>query len=66
MANDQKYINAYNAKNYTQIQIRFRNDNAVDTMLLGYVKQHGNIQQYIKMLILQDINEHEDDTKQIV
>ena len=66
MANDQKYINAYNAKNYTQIQIRFRNDNAVDAMLLDYVKAHGNIQQYIKMLILQDLNDHEENTKQKV
>lgn len=66
MANDQKYINAYNSKNYTQIQIRFRNDNAVDNMLLDYVKAQGNTQQYIKMLILQDINEHEENTKQKV
>ena len=66
MANDQKYINAYNAKNYTQLQIRFRNDNAVDNMLLDYVKAQGNTQQYIKMLILQDINEHEENTKQKV
>ena len=66
MANDQKYINAYNAKNYTQLQIRFRNDNAVDNMLLDYVKAQGNPQQYIKMLILQDINEHEENTKQKV
>ena len=66
MANDQKYINAYNAKNYTQLQIRFRNDNAVDNMLLDYVKAQGNTQQYIKMLILQDINDHEENTKQKV
>lgn len=64
--NNTKYINAYNAKNYTQLQIRFRNDNAVDTMLLDYVKAQGNTQQYIKMLILQDINEHEENTKQKV
>ena len=35
-------------------------------MLLDYVKAQGNTQQYIKMLILQDLNEHEENTNQKV
>ena len=62
--NNTKYINAYNAANYTQIQIRFRKDDPADVAMIEHVKAQGNIQAYIKGLIIRDL-EKSRDTKMI-